>query len=312
MSNLSFPSMGSEELIQYYLDEIGNHTLLDHESEIALAQTIEKGAKAAKKLESAVPGELSAKQKRELKKVVQEGREAKQRFINANLRLVVSIAKKYRASGLPFLDLIQEGNLGLIHAVEKYDWRKGFKFSTYATWWIRQSLIRGISNSNEIIRLPVHARETSKSLRRFRLELESSWNRRVSLQEAGEELGLSSEQIDSILSQGEVIASLSQGTTQDGDFELGETLEDQEVNVSEEATYQFVEEEVEKLLSVLTDEERLIITARFFTGDEVCSYMEIGRRYEMSRERVRQIEVRAMAKMRHPSSDIGAYNLLFS
>jgi RNA polymerase sigma factor (sigma-70 family) len=304
--------MKGEDLVQYYLDEIGRHTLLSQEEEVALAKKIEKGKRAEDSISSKGFKKLSPAKQRQARKVFREGREARQRFINANLRLVVSIAKKYRSSGLPLLDLIQEGNLGLIHAVEKFDWRKGFKFSTYATWWIRQSLIRGISNSNELIRLPVHARETAKTLRRFRLELESSWNRRVSLYEAGEELGLSREQVDGILTQGEVVASLSQGIAGDGQLELGDLLEDGSVSVLEQATRSLVEEEVGRLLSILSDSEAEVIRYRFFDGDGVRSYMETGRKFNLSRERIRQIEVRAIAKMRHPSSDIEAYYLLFS
>jgi RNA polymerase sigma factor (sigma-70 family) len=312
VSSYSLTSMKGEDLIQYYLDEIGHHNLLTQKEEVELAQIIEDGKEAEEIVASKDFKKISAAKQRALKKRVRAGREARQRFINANLRLVVSIAKKYRSSGLPLLDLIQEGNLGLIHAVEKFDWRKGFKFSTYATWWIRQSLIRGISNSNELIRLPVHARETAKTLRRFRLELESAWNRRVSLHEAGVELGLSREQVEAIIGQGEVVASLSQGLQGDGQLELGDVLEDQAVSVLEQATQSLVEDEVERLLSVLSDTERDVIRYRFFDGDEVHSYMDTGRRFNLSRERIRQIEVRAIAKMRHPSADIEAYYLLFS
>jgi RNA polymerase sigma factor (sigma-70 family) len=300
-----------QDLIQFYLDEIGRHALLEKEEEIELARTIEEGKEAEDSLANSKKGSLSSAKKRTLKKQVRDGEIAKQKFINANLRLVVSIAKKYKSSGLPLLDLIQEGNLGLIHAVDKFDWQKGFKFSTYATWWIRQSLARGIANSNDIIRMPVHARETLNSLKKFKAEMESSQGRAVTYYEAGEVLGLSPEQVDEILGRGEVVASLSQEVTSENEAQLGDVIADEAESVLEQVARIAVGEQLEKLLDMLEEDEKEIIYYRFFEGPEIRSYIETGKKFGLSRERIRQMEFKAISKMRHPSSNIGAHFLLY-
>ena len=177
-----------EDLVRLYLTDIGQYPLLTKEDEVRLAQAIEGGKAAAEELES--EADLAVPRKRELRRTVRKGREAERTFVQSNLRLVVSIAKKYQASGLPLLDLIQEGNLGLMHAVEKFDWRKGFKFSTYATWWIRQAITRGIANTGRTIRLPVHAGDTLARLQKARARLELKYGRPATLTELATEVRL--------------------------------------------------------------------------------------------------------------------------
>src|SRR5215475_9165747 len=177
-----------EDLVRLYLTDIGQYPLLTKDDEVRLAQAIEAGNEAREEYEAFVKGEMSPAKKRELRKLMQAGADAQRTFVQSNLRLVVSIAKKYQASGLPLLDLIQEGNLGLMHAVEKFDWRKGFKFSTYATWWIRQAITRGIANTGRTIRLPVHAGDTLARLQKARARLELKLGRPATLTELSAEV----------------------------------------------------------------------------------------------------------------------------
>ena len=172
-----------EDLVRLYLEDVGRHNLLTKDDEIRLAQAIETGTAATERLETAK--KLTPTQRRQLRREIRQGEEAHRQFVNSNLRLVVSIAKKYQSSGLPLLDIVQEGNLGLIHAVDKFDWRKGFKFSTYATWWIRQAIQRGIANSARVIRLPVHAGDMLTALLKLRAALEGSLGRTPTLAEIG-------------------------------------------------------------------------------------------------------------------------------
>ncbi|NDH11059.1 MAG: sigma-70 family RNA polymerase sigma factor, partial [Actinobacteria bacterium] len=181
-----------EDLVRLYLTDIGQYPLLTKEDEVRLAQAIEAGAEARAEFES-IDTELTPAKKRELRRAMQKGEQAERTFVQSNLRLVVSIAKKYQASGLPLLDLIQEGNLGLMHAVEKFDWRKGFKFSTYATWWIRQAITRGIANTGRTIRLPVHAGDTLARLQKARARLELKYGRPATLSELAAEVEMPEE-----------------------------------------------------------------------------------------------------------------------
>ncbi|HUF84014.1 MAG TPA: sigma-70 family RNA polymerase sigma factor, partial [Acidimicrobiia bacterium] len=218
-----------EDLVRLYLTDIGQYPLLTKDDEVRLAQQIENGNEARQFLDQGVDGvgkALTAAKKRELRRRSREGDQAERTFVQSNLRLVVSIAKKYQASGLPLLDLIQEGNLGLMHAVEKFDWRKGFKFSTYATWWIRQAITRGIANTGRTIRLPVHAGDTLARLQKARSRLELKYGRPATLGELAAEVEMPEDKVTEALRFAAEPLSLSEPLREDGDAELGDVVED--------------------------------------------------------------------------------------
>ena len=306
------PVKDEGDLISVYLADIGRYPLLTKDSEVALAQDIEAGVEAREILESAVAGSLPPDRLRELRRLGRRGQESEQTFVQSNLRLVVSIAKKYQSSGLPFLDLIQEGNLGLMHAVEKFEWRKGFKFSTYATWWIRQAITRGIANSGRTIRLPVHAGDTLARLQKARCRLEFEHGRPPTLDELASEMDMPSEKVAEALQFQPEPLSLSEPLRQDGDAELGDVVEDHSVDSPfDVAATMMLPEEVSRLLSPLDERERAILQLRFGLGYGHPSTLdEVGASFDLTRERIRQIEARAMSKLRHPSSDTGARALL--
>src|SRR2546429_1917071 len=207
------------DLARLHRDEIGRHPLLTKDDEVRLARLIEDGREARAELESGA--KLTPARRRQRRRTIAAADAATQEFVNANLRLVVSIAKRYQAADLPLLDLIQEGNLGLIHAVEKFDWRKGFKFSTYATWWIRQAIGRGIDNTARTIRLPSHAEDLVRLVRKARRELEDSLGRAATTEELAQDLGMSEEQVNEILTFASTPASLSSPIGEDGESQLG-------------------------------------------------------------------------------------------
>jgi len=210
-----------EDLVRLYLTDIGQYTLLTKDDEVRLAKAIEAGNEALVELDAAGK-DLTPARKRELRRTARQGEEAERQFVQSNLRLVVSIAKKYQASGLPLLDLIQEGNLGLMHAVEKFDWRKGFKFSTYATWWIRQAITRGIANTGRTIRLPVHAGDTLARLQKARSRLELKYGRPATLSELAREVEMPEDKVTEALRFAAEPLSLSEPLREDGDAELGD------------------------------------------------------------------------------------------
>jgi RNA polymerase sigma factor (sigma-70 family) len=299
-----------EDLVRLYLKDIGKHALLTKDDEARLGQSIEEGKFARDSLLSGKS--LTPSEKRKLRAKVREGEEATQTFIKANLRLVVSIAKKYQASELPLLDLVQEGNLGLIHAVEKFDYRKGFKFSTYATWWIRQAITRGIANTGRTIRLPVHAGDLLARLQKARVQLELQFGRRPTVAELAKELDLPEKQVVEIQRYASEPLSLSDPLREDGDAELGDIVEDRSaVSPFEAAADALLPAELERLLAPLDERERQILKLRFgLDRGEPRTLEEVGESFNLTRERIRQIEARAMSKLRHPTSDTGARELL--
>ena len=299
-----------EDLVRLYLTDIGQYPLLTKEDEVRLAQKIEKGVEAREKLSTSE--ELTAKEKSDLKRLDRNGARAEKKFVQSNLRLVVSIAKKYQASGLPLLDLIQEGNLGLMHAVEKFDWRKGFKFSTYATWWIRQAITRGIANTGRTIRLPVHAGDTLARLQKARTRLELKYGRPATMTELAADVELPEDKITEALRFANEPLSLSEPLREDGDAELGDVVEDRgAASPFEVAATSLLPDEIARLLAPLDEREREILKLRFgLDRGEPRTLEEVGEHFNLTRERIRQIEARAMSKLRHPSSDTGARDLL--
>src|SRR5918996_844240 len=279
-----------EDLVRLYLTDIGQYPLLTKDDEVRLAQAIEAGNAARVELEAGV-ATLSPARKRELRRCARDGEDAERTFVQSNLRLVVSIAKKYQASGLPLLDLIQEGNLGLMHAVEKFDWRKGFKFSTYATWWIRQAITRGIANTGRTIRLPVHAGDTLARLQKARSRLELKYGRPATLAELAREVEMPEDKVT------EALRFAAEHRSAESPFEVAATA--------------LLPDEIARLLAPLDEREREILKLRFgLDRGEPRTLEEVGEHFNLTRERIRQIEARAMSKLRHPSSDTGARDLL--
>ena len=300
-----------EDLVRLYLTDIGQYPLLTKEGEVELAKKIEEGLKAEEKTK-ANSAKLTPTEIRKLKVIIRRGSKAERTFVQSNLRLVVSIAKKYQASGLPLLDLIQEGNLGLMHAVEKFDWRKGFKFSTYATWWIRQAITRGIANTGRTIRLPVHAGDTLARLQKARSRLEIKFGRQATLSELSAEVEMPEDKVTEALRFAAEPLSLSEPLREDGDAELGDVVEDRSAESPfETAATALLPEEISRLLAPLDEREREILKLRFgLDRGEPRTLEEVGEHFDLTRERIRQIEARAMSKLRHPSSDTGARDLL--
>jgi RNA polymerase sigma factor (sigma-70 family) len=300
-----------EDLVRLYLTDIGQYTLLTKDDEVRLAKAIEAGKLANEEMANTT--NLTPTKRRELRKAAREGEIAERAFVQSNLRLVVSIAKKYQASGLPLLDLIQEGNLGLMHAVEKFDWRKGFKFSTYATWWIRQAITRGIANTGRTIRLPVHAGDTLARLQKARSRLELKFGRPATLAELAKEVEMPEDKVTEALRFAAEPLSLSEPLREDGDAELGDVVEDRSAESPfEVAATALLPEEIQRLLAPLDEREREILRLRFGLdgSGEGRTLEEVGEHFQLTRERIRQIEARAMSKLRHPSSDTGARDLL--
>ena len=299
------------DLVRLYLTDIGHYALLTKDDEVRLAKAIEAGKDAIEAF-NAGGKENTATRRRELRRTARYGEEAERQFVQSNLRLVVSIAKKYQASGLPLLDLIQDGNLGLMHAVEKFDWRKGFKFSTYATWWIRQAISRGIANTGRTIRLPVNAGDKLARLQQVQSRLELTYGRPATLAELAGEVEMPQDKVTEVLRFAAEPLSLSEPLREDGDAELGDVVEDRSADSPfEVAATALLPEQIARLLAPLDDREREILKLRFgLDRGEPRTREEVGEHFNLTRERIRQIEAKAMSKLRHPSSDTGARDLL--
>jgi RNA polymerase sigma factor (sigma-70 family) len=297
-----------EDLVRLYLADIGQYTLLTKDDEVRLAKAIEAGKEA---LDSGGRDDTEAR-RRELRRTARRGEEAERQFVQSNLRLVVSIAKRYQASGLPLLDLIQEGNLGLMHAVEKFDWRKGFKFSTYATWWIRQAISRGIAKTGRTIRLPVNARDTLARLQKGQSRLELEYGRPATLAELAREVEMPEAKVIGVLRFATEPLSLSEPLGEDGHAEIGDLVEDRSAESPfEVAATALLPAALARLLAPLDEREREILRLRFgLDRGEPRTLAEVGEHFNLTSERIRQIEARAMSKLRHPSSDTGARDLL--
>jgi DNA-directed RNA polymerase sigma subunit (sigma70/sigma32) len=301
------------DLVRVYLEEAGKHPLLTKDDEARLAQEIEDGL-AARDLSEKGSAKLTPTEKRAVRRRIRRGEEAHLTFVLANLRLVVSIAKRYQASGVPLLDLIQEGNLGLIHAVDKFDYRKGFKFSTYATWWIRQAISRGIANTGRVIRLPVHAGDMRLRLLRTMGLLELRYGRRPTHAELAAELDISEEKVRETLRIAPDPLSLEQPLNDEGDAVLGDLVEDRGAASPEDAAFAAVlPGEMQRLLGRLDDRERRVIELRFgLDRGEPRTLEQVGELFDLTRERIRQIESRAFAKLRHPAYAAEVLDLLGS
>ena len=302
----------SHDPVGLYLEEIGRHALLTPDGERDLARTIAVGQRAEAELADEQNPPTPAR-RRVLRREVLEGRRAAEAFVNANLRLVVSVAKRYQSSGVPLLDLIQEGNLGLIRAVEKFDAEKGFRFSTYAVWWIRQFISRGIAGSRSTVRLPSRANDELLRLREAVVGMEQAIGRRPSNAELAEATNLTEERVAELLRLNTDTISLSGSVGEDGGAELGDFIEDPSARAEVDAvTDRLLPSEVDDMMSVLDDRERLIMQLRFgFSGDgEPLSVAQVAEHVGLSRERIRQLEHRAMAKLLHPSWRAVAKHLL--
>jgi len=308
--DLSVPEgVSVEDPVRMYLKEIGKVPLLSAEEEIELAQKMEAGAVATEKiaiLEERMEDADDAELKEEienLQKDVDLGSEAKKRLAEANLRLVVSIAKRYVGRGMLFLDLIQEGNLGLIKAVEKFDYRKGYKFSTYATWWIRQAITRAIADQARTIRIPVHMVETINKLIRVSRQLLQELGREPSPEEIAAEMNMPVDRVREILKISQEPVSLETPIGEEEDSHLGDFIKDDNVPVpADAAAFTLLKEQLEEVLSTLTDREQKVLTLRFGLEDgRARTLEEVGKEFNVTRERIRQIEAKALRKLRHPS-----------
>ena len=308
----SVSSDADHDLVRMYLDGIGQYPLLSSEDEVRLAQTIEEGRQAAAEL--AAGGELTPARTALLRRRKRAGERAFEQFVNSNLRLVVSIAKRYQGSHLPMLDLIQEGNIGLMHAVEKFDWRRGFKFSTYATWWIRQSIGRGIDNTGRAVRLPIHTGDQVRRLIRARSTLEGQLGRTPTLAELADNVGMPEHDVSTLLKLVVEPVSLASPIGADGDTELADVMADElSPTPFDEVAKDMLSEELGKLMSHLGERERQILCLRYgLDRGEPRTLDEVGAEVGLTRERIRQIERAALAKLRGPQSQAAARDLMAS
>ncbi|MDO5750176.1 MAG: RNA polymerase sigma factor [Rothia sp. (in: high G+C Gram-positive bacteria)] len=287
--------------VKDYLKQIGKVSLLNAQQEVELAQRIEAGLYAEHKL--AENPDMDRQLKKELRWVIHDGKRAKNHLLEANLRLVVSLAKRYTGRGMLFLDLIQEGNLGLIRAVEKFDYSKGFKFSTYATWWIRQAITRAMADQARTIRIPVHMVEVINKLARVQRQMLQDLGREPTPEELGKELDMPPEKVIEVQKYGREPISLHTPLGEDGDSEFGDLIEDSEAVVPADAvSFTLLQEQLHSVLDTLSEREAGVVAMRFgMTDGQPKTLDEIGKVYGVTRERIRQIESKTMSKLRHPS-----------
>jgi len=286
------------DLVRVYLNGIGKTALLTAEQEVELAKRIEAGVFAQHMLDTT--DDLPAVERADLRALVRDGRTAKNHLLEANLRLVVSLAKRYTGRGMPLLDLIQEGNLGLIRAVEKFDYAKGFKFSTYATWWIRQAITRGMADQSRTIRLPVHLVEQVNKLARLKRELHQQLGRDATHEELADGTGIPVEKIADLLDHSRDPVSLDMPVGSDEEAPLGDFIEDADASDAESAVISgLLQDDMRRVLSTLDQREQLVIRMRYGLEDgQPRTLDQIGRHFSLSRERVRQIEREVMSKLR--------------
>jgi RNA polymerase sigma factor (sigma-70 family) len=311
--NTTRGAMGAgPDLLGLYLDEAGSFPLLTKGDEMRLGRAIQAAQAAREELASAAS--IPARRKRELRKAVSDGDDATTQFINSNLRLVVSVARKYQWSGLPLSDLIQEGNLGLIHAVEKFDWRKGFKFSTYATWWIRQSIGRAIENTAHTVRIPAHVGDEIRRARRVQGELEAKNGRPPTQSELAEALEIDESMLAELLHYDSDPVSLDAAVGEDGDTSLGDLV----VNHSAQSPFESVAQallagQIKEFLSRLSEDERRVLSLRYgLDRGEPRTQGEVGELLDLTAERVRRIERDALTKLRRALAGSDARDLLAS
>ena len=295
----------STDSVRAYLKQIGKVALLNAEQEVELAKRIEAGLYAAERLRRAedVTDQLCAQLRRDLRWIVRDGQRAKNHLLEANLRLVVSMAKRYTGRGMPFLDLIQEGNVGLIRAVAKFDYAKGYKFSTYATWWIRQAITRAMADQARIIRIPVHMIEVINTLGRVKRELLVELGRDPTPEELAKEMNITPERVLELQSYAREPLSLDQTIGDEGDSQLGDFIEDSQAVVAVDAvSFALLQDELQAVLGTLPEREAGIVRLRVgLTDGQPHTLEEIAHVYGVTRERIRQIETKTMSKLRHPS-----------
>ncbi|HEY2190787.1 MAG TPA: RNA polymerase sigma factor [Actinomycetospora sp.] len=295
----------SADSVRAYLKQIGKVALLNAEEEVELAKRIEAGLYAAERLRKVAEAgqELATQMRRDLRWIVRDGERAKSHLLEANLRLVVSLAKRYTGRGMAFLDLIQEGNLGLIRAVEKFDYTKGYKFSTYATWWIRQAITRAMADQARTIRIPVHMVEVINKLGRIQRELLQDLGREPTPEELAKEMDITPDKVLEIQQYAREPISLDQTIGDEGDSQLGDFIEDSEAVVAVDAvSFTLLQDQLQSVLATLSEREAGVVRLRFgLTDGQPRTLDEIGQVYGVTRERIRQIESKTMSKLRHPS-----------
>ena len=295
----------STDLVRAYLKEIGRVALLNAEQEVELAKRIEAGLFAAEKIRQAEAGEIKMTKtvRKDLDWLSADGLRAKDHLLEANLRLVVSVAKRYTGRGMAFLDLIQEGNLGLIRAVEKFDYTKGYKFSTYATWWIRQAITRAMADQARTIRIPVHMVEQINKLTRVQRQMLQDLGREPTADELATELDMTPDKVVEIQGYAREPVSLEQNVGDEGDSQLGDFIEDADAPIAAEVvSFGLLQRELDSVLKTLPEREAAVVAMRFgLTDGQPRTLDEIGKEFGLTRERIRQIEAKTLSKLRHPS-----------